>query len=424
MKGLLDSKVRESLANEYGLKVEELEILIELSHSNKIINPEKKFKKLNKKIVKKAQNYIYVKHKNHGFLFLDVGASFSMKKTDLEAMNKALNKKLKGAEQETSNSFLKALSTPPLFKYSQGKLEFHKKEGDNSIFSLKGSIKGDFNTAEKLSQELNSLSYEFKFDNDNILQIHSEEDESTPDPEQTSGELPAFIKELMEELKDQEGVELVCSMTPDGMIGSVYFGQEGRKRLTHAGGPLDEGVKNNATLLQFNVNMEIAWNIFDNEYPKLLKKNPELANKNIRRVFNKWLANKLKNGDKNTLPQWATIIKTSSDALEDPNGDIKLFEVYKEKFTPYGLSRFLKALKLKEEKVMGWHPSRGAAVKMLIRKQTCTVLDQAFEIMKEKEKDREGTVSEKENIKLNNQVFFQVIKKLDSNFAERIRENI
>jgi hypothetical protein len=153
---------------------------------------------------------------------------------------------------------------------------------------------------------------------------------------------------------------LIASMTPDGKIGSVYFGQKGRIRTTHGAGPEKEGHKGEKTV-QFNINEKDAIPAFEKENPTLVK------SKNYWDHFDQWLVKKLQNVNAKSAPAWAKLVEGPEQAHDlnkgAPPEDLKLFEIFK---------------RVSDDTVKSWHPSRGTATKFVTDKQTVSILEAAI----------------------------------------------
>lgn len=190
---------------------------------------------------------------------------------------------------------------------------------------------------------------------------HLEEIQSKPSLKKTDGPKEGGVPEwAKDEYRREARKTLIASMTPDGKIGSVYFGEEGRIRTTHGAGPEKEGHSGHVTV-QFNIDEAQARKAFD-------KANPKLVNsKKYWDYFDQWLVQKLKNVKPSSAPSWATLVD-SPDMAHDlstgkPPEDLKLFEIFKNI----------------NGKVEGWHPSRGTATKFDTDKQTVAVLEAAIQ---------------------------------------------
>jgi hypothetical protein len=149
-------------------------------------------------------------------------------------------------------------------------------------------------------------------------------------------------------------------MTPDGKIGSVYFGDdEGRIRTTHRGGP-EKKQDQDRTTVRFNIDHAEAGIAYNGDTGR----EPSLRSRRYRR----WLAERLKDSTVDNAPSWAIKVEGPETAHElseggGPPENLKLFEIFK---------------RINGD-VQGWHPSRGAAVKFETDKQTISVLDAAIE---------------------------------------------
>ena len=161
-----------------------------------------------------------------------------------------------------------------------------------------------------------------------------------------------------EEYRKESKRTVICSMTPDRKIGSVYFGEEGRIRTTHSAGPEQEKHKD-LTTIQFNINESLAILEFKKAHPRI---KPE----KFWSSYDKWLAKTLEGVTVDNVPAWATLVESPETAYDlkagSPTEDIKLFEIFKNI----------------NGKVEGWHPSRGAATKFDTDKQTISILHAAI----------------------------------------------
>ncbi|TVQ38043.1 MAG: hypothetical protein EA356_03410 [Geminicoccaceae bacterium] len=181
-------------------------------------------------------------------------------------------------------------------------------------------------------------------------------------PAYAEGETPAWQDEqgvpdwAKEGYRSEARRTLICSMTPDGKIGSVYF-PEGRIRTTHAAGPAKEGHSHHITL-QFNLDEPAAIAVFE----KNVLKRP-IGSETDWSLFDRWLVRSLEGAKPAQLPTWATLVEGPETAHEGrPPDELKLFEIFKK----VGGA------------IAGWHPSRGAATKFLTDKQTIAVLEAAI----------------------------------------------
>lgn len=276
-------------------------------------------------------------------------------------------------------------------------------DSDKAILAV-DVMSGDFPYPDNLAKEINNLNTKFSISsgtvriraNDSIT-----EGKNLKSVDQKEGVAEWAKKEYMKYASEQ----LVCSITPDGKIGSVYFGEEGRVRLTHSGGPKSEKHKNRKTT-QFNINMDEAYGMFVSYCAEeKIKLNAD--------HFNQFLAEVLQNISIKDLPKWLTIKKINkvSDAAEEPN-ETTLFEVFENL----------------QGKLKGWHPSRGTAVNLTVSKQTVSVIKKAIQVMekadKEKREQLKGVdVPEIMYAYWNNRAFYQVIQKLDPKFAEKVRSD-
>lgn len=174
------------------------------------------------------------------------------------------------------------------------------------------------------------------------------------DPKESS--VPAWAKEAY---RRESQRKLICSMTPDGKIGSIYF-PDGRIRTTHKEGPTREDHAQQVTL-QFNVNDDEAVKEFRAKYPHLQRE------KKFWDYYDQWLATvRLKDCTAANLPAWAQLVSQPEDAHQPAQGPVPkgqtLFEIFKNI----------------NGQVETWHPSRGVAAQFDTDKQTLSVLEAAL----------------------------------------------
>ena len=208
---------------------------------------------------------------------------------------------------------------------------------------------------------------------------------------QDDGGVPEWAKE---EYKKDAKRTVICSMTPDGKIGSVYFGDQGRIRTTHGAGPAKESHSKLKTV-QFNIDEQQALAVFQSVDPK------GYASDNMWELFDEWLAGTLNRATKvDQLPGWIKLVDSPETAYDIKNGnppeDLKLFEI----FTSIN------------GRLEGWHPSRGTAAKFETDKQVISVLEAAI---KHIDKMR------LKNPKQRNIQFYDFIKTRLPNFVPYIR---
>lgn len=180
------------------------------------------------------------------------------------------------------------------------------------------------------------------------------------DPKESS--VPAWAQE---EYRREAKRTLICSMTPDGKIGSIYF-PDGRIRTTHAQGPTREDHAQQVTL-QFNVNDDEAVKEFRAQYPHLQQ------HKNFWDYYDQWLATiRLKDCTAANLPAWAQLVSKPEDAHQPSQGPV-----------PQGQSLF-EIFKNINGQVENWHPSRGMAAQFDTDQQTVSVLEAALRHLADK----------------------------------------
>ncbi len=204
------------------------------------------------------------------------------------------------------------------------------------------------------------------------------------------GGVPEWAKE---EYRQESKRTVICSMTPDRKIGSVYFGGEGRIRTTHGSGP-ERKKHENLTTIQFNINESLAIPEFKKAYPKLIK------SKRFWKYFRQWLVQTLENVTLDNAPAWATLVDSPDTAYDletgSPPKDLKLFEIFKNI----------------NGEVESWHPSRGTAAKFDTDKQTISVLHAAI-----KHIDGMGLVDPKRR----NTEFYEFVKSRLPKFVDYMR---
>ncbi|WP_392535114.1 hypothetical protein [Nostoc sp. C117] len=171
------------------------------------------------------------------------------------------------------------------------------------------------------------------------------------------GGVPTWAKE---EYRAETKRTVICSMTPDGQIGSLYF-DDGRIRTTHALGP--QRNTHTTERIQFNIDERYAWQEFESEDPEGYNSPKK------HKIYLKWLQEGLDEAIKEELefPKWATLLN-SPDAAHDlntgrPSESIKLFEIFIDT----------------NGKIDKHHLSRGVATKFDTDKQVISVLNAAID---------------------------------------------
>lgn len=211
------------------------------------------------------------------------------------------------------------------------------------------------------------------------------EQNETPGWKEDQG-VPEWAKE---EYKKGAKKVLICSMTDDRKIGSVYFEDGSRIRTTHGAGPAKEKHQG-MTTLQFNIDEDKAIKA----YMAAKRKQPTSWDE-----IYLWTSLLLKGKGPDDMPDWASPVK-GPDTVPDvgqgaPQGDLKLFEIFTK------VSGELK----------GWHPSRGTAVKFETDKQVISVLEAGIEAIKD--------IKE---AKARNEAFYTFVEKRLPNFVQYIRK--
>lgn len=151
---------------------------------------------------------------------------------------------------------------------------------------------------------------------------------------------------------------VMASMTSDGKIGSVYFSDGSRIRTTHGVGPAKE-LHDKARSVQFNVNEREAGLEYDQSGSKL--------------DYDSWLKQRLLGITPSNAPKWAKIIDSpdrSHDRTVSGN--------------PTGTETLIEIFKTFDQKLAGWHPSRGTGTKFETDKQTISVLQAAIKYVDDK----------------------------------------
>lgn len=197
-----------------------------------------------------------------------------------------------------------------------------------------------------------------------------------------------------EQVEQLQSTEILCSMAPDGKIGSVYF-EDSRIRTTHAEGPVLEYHDENWTRLQFNI-------IESEASVQFSAQNPGKDSATHFADFTSFLTQNLINCNADNAPQWATLVGSVDDALDLKEGpmsdDQKLFEIFK---TAKGNS----AAK---------HLSRGGAVKLAVDSNVVQVLKDAINhviYMQFKTYDED------------NEAFYNYIAEHAPDFAKKLRKH-
>ena len=197
-----------------------------------------------------------------------------------------------------------------------------------------------------------------------------------------------------EQVDQLQSSEILCSMSPDGKIGSVYF-EDSRIRTTHADGPAWEFHDEGWTRLQFNIDENIASSIFTAENPG---KDPA---KNFN-DYTSFLVQNLINCSEGNTPPWAKFVSSVADAPDASQAAMddnqKLFEIFK---TAKGKSA-------------ATHLSRGGAVKLAVDSNITQVLKDAISHVIHMQFD---TYEE------DNEAFYNYIKEHAPDFAEKLRKH-
>jgi hypothetical protein len=214
-------------------------------------------------------------------------------------------------------------------------------------------------------------------------------------PEYGKNEIPGWKDDVgipdwaKENYKRESKTAVICSITPEMQIGSVYFDDGSRIRTTHSSGP-QHAKHENQTTVRFNIDDTQA----KAKYKKFISANKQYKKLNYRH----WLTAMLKKATVNNLPSWATLVTDSNTAhdlgMGAPPENLKLFEIFK------------------KVNGVGNHLSRGVAAKFATDKQTISVLENAISHI-----DKKGLTDPKAR----NIEFYNFVKSRLPKFADFLR---
>jgi hypothetical protein len=219
--------------------------------------------------------------------------------------------------------------------------------------------------------------------------VGGERDSLTPPPPDSvsSSDDGKVADWAREEYINEAPRTLICSMTSDGKIGSIYF-DDGRIRTVHASGP-EESVDTSLDRWQFNIDSKKAAQVYHDQVGKRMPYTTTTEKKDYWRGYNRWLVAMLAKGTEGSFPDWVSVVEGPETALDvsegPPSKDLQLVEIF---FNING-------------RVEKWHPSRGAAVKFETNQQVISVLKAALKHIED-----EGLVDPDER----NQAFYDFLK--------------
>lgn len=232
-------------------------------------------------------------------------------------------------------------------------------------------------------------------------------------PTYARGETPAWddgptgIPEIGRDEFLDAPITLIASMTPDGMIGSVYFPEGNRVRTTHASGPIHSNTGGRTTH-QFSVSRQGVNAAFKATpaHAEAMKIPDGMAR---RKALSKKRKQYIKNYLRQTVmgeaaqPSWVnTYIQKAEDAIDTataglPDADTQLYEIY------------LGA----DQELQGSHPSRGAAVQLPTTRRTAKALRDAAAHVEALDPPNEREA---------NDAFYAFLAKAAPDLAQRVRK--
>lgn len=186
---------------------------------------------------------------------------------------------------------------------------------------------------------------------------------------------------------------LICSMTPDRKIGSLYFEDGVRIRTTHRNGP--ERNQHRGPIMRFNIDDGAAHREFRSMLRSLFLEMGSSPD------FDRWLARRLTTAGAEDCPAWATRVHGPDSAFDagdatPPPGTV-MFEIFT---TARG-------------EVSGWHVSRGIAAKFETDRRTVSVLEAALDQL-----SKNGVTEPAAR----NEVFYEFVASRLPEFAANIRK--
>lgn len=178
-------------------------------------------------------------------------------------------------------------------------------------------------------------------------------------------------------------IDVLCSMTKNGKIGSVYFPDGTRLRMTHGAGPKRE-VNSHLHITRYSVNEKKALAAYCQEGMGYCDN------------LDQFIISELERG--RGIPEWASLIRTPADVPDTISGSetCRLIELFQ-----------------KNQKVAyRYHRSRGAAVRVSLDEYTLSVLEAAI---LQVEAEPAKSIYEK------NRLFYAYVAARVPDFAKRIR---
>jgi hypothetical protein len=298
-----------------------------------------------------------------------MGADFSSVKVHTDSQSDQLNKSIQAKAFTTGQDvFFRQGSYDPSSRSGQELIAHeltHVVQQNSSAVQRKKIVTGLNNAyTSSLLQTTRERSNAFSGGNPpNITSSEVDKSSSPFLPEYEDDEVPGWKDEdegvaewAQEEYKRDSKRTVICSMTTDQKIGSVYFQDGGRIRTTHGAGPEKES-HSHQTRLQFNIDENLAIPEFEKAKPKAKQ------SKHYWNYFDKWLVATLKDITVEQAPSWAKLVDKPDSANDLPTDEVKLFEIFKNI----------------NGEVESWHPSRGTATKFETDKQVISVLEAAIQ---------------------------------------------
>lgn len=208
-----------------------------------------------------------------------------------------------------------------------------------------------------------------------------------------AGSPSPWLRRVLAPYRSGSRETVICSMTPDRKIGSLYFDDGSRIRTTHRHGPARKDPPGRT--LRFNVDARAA----HREYwrARQMARSPDRPFKG----FDAWMVSRLLAADADAGPPWATSVtgpESAFDATRDaPPRDVILFEIFQ---SPDGT-------------LAGWHSSRGIAARLETDRHTLSVLHAALDRL-----SREGIT----DAAARNEAFYAFVALRAPEFAANLRK--
>lgn len=216
--------------------------------------------------------------------------------------------------------------------------------------------------------------------------------EETPSGTAAPGGPASWLRQLLPPDHTRAPETLICSLSPDRKIGSLYFDNGTRIRTTHRDGPARNAHRGRT--LRFNVDERAAHADFRTA------RQEGLARARRAEDLDEWLAARLAEAGVRGCPAWATPVVGPEMAFDAacaaPPRDVILFEVFASS----------------DGALAGWHSSRGTAARLETDRYTVSVLHAALDQLA-----RDG-ISEPG---ARNQAFYDFVACRVPDFAARIR---